>query len=254
MKQFETAQIDITKCKEELAELKELLDKFESGILKERRDVLPFFREHRNVAILIGYLYTDCQNIDRIAYEFDFFGDYAADLALGDSEKAEYCFVEFENAAPDSIFKKAGKKDSLEWATQFDHGYSQIIDWFWKLNDLARSDSLRARFNHANSIEYSGLLVIGRSKGLKELENQRLIWRRTKVVVDSRRIQCVTFDELHEDLVGKLKSYGLVAENEGLLPDRHRGRRLRRKPKKTEFLRALDEEDAATPRPDDSPY
>ena len=63
---------------------------------------------------MIGYLNHNIGHVDRIAWEFDFRGDYAADLAVGDWKKGEFSFIEFENAAPDSIFRRMGKKFSLE--------------------------------------------------------------------------------------------------------------------------------------------
>ena len=184
-----------------------MLDRFENESLKEREHILSFFTENLHVAALAGHVTPGIANVDRLAYEFDFFGDYAADLAVGDSKRREYCFVEFENAAPDSIFKKVGKKSMLEWSPRFDHGYSQIIDWFWKLHDMDRSYTQRARFDHANSFNYCGLLVIGRSKGLATIERERLEWRRKKVLVDSKHIYCMTFDEFFEDLTLKLNKY-----------------------------------------------
>jgi hypothetical protein len=178
---------------------------------------LPFFRKHRNIAALIGYLFSDCVNIDRIAFEFDIFGDHAADLVVGDVTRATYGFVEFEDAAPDSIFRKQGKKDTLLWASRFEQGYSQIIDWFWKLDDLARTDTLRHRFEGAKSIRYEGLLVIGRTSHLQPLERDRLSWRRDRVVVDSKRTSCLTFDELHNDLRDRLKLMGVAEVDEGFL-------------------------------------
>jgi hypothetical protein len=207
MKQFDQFSIDFEKCRIELAALKKLLDEFEMETLKEREHVLSFFVENRHVAALVGHVAPNILHVDRLAYEFDFFGDYAADLAMGDSMRREYCFVEFENAAPDSIFKKVGKKSSLEWSPRFDRGYSQIIDWFWKLHDMERSDTQRARFDHANSFNYYGLLVIGRSKGLATIELERLEWRRKKVLVDSKHIFCMTFDELFRDLTFRLNKY-----------------------------------------------
>jgi Domain of unknown function (DUF4263) len=207
MKQFDTFTIDFKRCRIELAGLKDLLDRFENESLKEREHVLSFFTENVHVAALVGLVAPDIAYVDRLAYEFDFFGDYAADLAIGDSKRREYCFVEFENAAPDSIFKKTRKKSALEWSPRFEHGYSQIIDWFWKLHDMERSDTQRARFDHANSFNYYGLLVIGRSKGLATIERERLEWRRKKVLVDSKHIYCMTFDELLDNLTFSLNRY-----------------------------------------------
>jgi hypothetical protein len=211
MKTFDPFQIDFHKCRIELGHLRALLDQFENAILREREDVLSFFRTHRHLAALAGHYMPKIVNVDRLAYEFDFFGDYAADLAVGDSKRGAYCFIEFENAAPDSIFVKAGKKASLEWAKRFDRGYSQIIDWFWKLNDMAGTSAMRARFDDHDSIDYYGLLVIGRTKGLMPLERKRLEWRRQKVIIDSRHVHCLTFDEFYEDLAFRLEKYGPAA-------------------------------------------
>jgi hypothetical protein len=186
---------------------------------------LPFFRKHRNLAALIGYLFSDCVHIDRIAFEFDIFGDHAADVVLGDAARSKYVLVEFEDAAADSIFRKEAKKDTRVWASRFEQGYSQIIDWFWKLDDLARTDTLRHRFEGAKSIRYEGLLVIGRTSHLQPLERDRLSWRRDRVVVDSKRISCLTFDELHNDLRDKLKLMGVAEVDEGLLPSPPRSTR-----------------------------
>ncbi len=147
-KAFSPIEIDFERCRADLVAFGSLLERFRSEELKEREYILEFFRMHRNLAALVGCVDRNIGHVDRIAYEFDFFGDYAADLAIGDSRKREYCFVEFENAAADSIFKKVGKKATLEWSNRFDHGYSQIIDWFWKLHDLARTDTGQARFGH----------------------------------------------------------------------------------------------------------
>ncbi len=214
-KEFVPIEVDPRRCRLDLAEFKSLLDQFRSGTLKERESILKFFAEHPNLAALVGYVDRNVGHVDRMAFEFDFFGDYAADLALGDSKKGQYCFVEFENAAPDSIFKKVGRKASLEWSNRFDHGYSQIIDWFWKLHDLARTEAGRSRFGYHRAFNYSGLLVIGRSDGLAELERQRLDWRRTKVIVDSKIVQCMTFDELCADLQFQLDRYAPTARDDG---------------------------------------
>lgn len=209
MKRFEPFSIDFARCRHELDQFKAMLDWGEA--LKERRHILAFFREHRQVAALLGLIAPEIAEVDRIAYEFDFFGDYAADLAVGDSHKREYCFVEFEEAAPDSIFRRAGDKHSLEWSRGFDRGYSQITDWFWKLHDLSRSEAGRERFGHEGAINYCGLLVIGRSRGLAPNEVERLRWRRSRVLVDSRHVYCMTFDELYDDLAFRLSKAGLVS-------------------------------------------
>ena len=211
MKNFDKFEIDFAQCDVELAALRDLLERFQARSLKERADVLSFFRSNRNLAAFAGHFMPGIVNVDRLAYEFDFFGDYAADLAVGDSKRRAYCFIEFENAAPGSIFVKAGKKSTLEWATRFDKGYSQIIDWFWKLHDMSRTGAAQARFDDAKTFDYYGVLVVGRSIGLQPLERERLDWRRQRVIVDSRHVHCLTFDEFYDDLAFKLEKYSHAA-------------------------------------------
>jgi hypothetical protein len=230
MKKLESITIDLARCRHALAAFQVLLERYESGTLREKEHVLPFFRENRNLAALIGYLQSDCLLVDRIAYEFDVFGDHAADLVVGDSTRKAYGFIEFEDAVPDSIFRKESKKSTLAWASRYERGYSQIIDWFWKLDDLAKTDTLRHRFEGAESIRYYGLLVIGRTGHLEPLERARFSWRRDRVVVDSRHIYCLTFDELYNDLRDKLGLMGVGAVVEGSAPSRPDA--LRRKTRK----------------------
>jgi hypothetical protein len=80
---------------------------------------------------------------------------------VGEWERGAYCFVEFEDARKDSVFKKQGAKATREWGARFDHGYSQIIDWFHKLDGRSPGIDLLARFG-LYEIQYEAILVIGR--------------------------------------------------------------------------------------------
>jgi hypothetical protein len=143
---------------------------------------------------------------NRIAFEYPLFGDFTCDLVVGDFVQNTYCFMEFEDASPTSLFIQRGKRATREWSPRFEHGYSQIIDWFYKLDDMRRSDDLLARFG-SRSITFSGVLVIGRNQYLKPGERERLAWRKANVVVASRSIECVTFDELVEKLEARLATF-----------------------------------------------
>ncbi len=204
MKEFESLDFDPDICRNELEELKNLLD--ENRELKEREDILPFFRERKNLSAFIGSYVPDIVNSDMIAYEYSLYGDFTTDLAIGDSQTKTFCFVEFEDATATSIFRKQGKKLTPEWSPRFEHGFSQIVDWFWKLDDMSRSTDFRSRFR-ADYIRYYGVLILGRSTELGYREHQRLKWRIDKVLIDSRRIFCVTFDDLYSDLSTRLKIY-----------------------------------------------
>jgi hypothetical protein len=203
MKSFDSFAFDLRKCRAELDELLVLLNS--QPHLQERKDVLPFFRARRHLSAFIGSYFPYLASPDRIAYEYDLFGDFACDLAIGDSTTGQYCFVEFEDATASSLFVAKGAKATLEWSPRFEHGFSQVLDWFWKLNDQEGSTEFVHRFGLTAS--YEGMLIIGRSTGLSHKERDRLRWRRDKVVSDSKRVHCVTYDELYQHLDSRLKLY-----------------------------------------------
>lgn len=204
MKTFESIDFKPSKCRKELKELKHLLDTNDS--LKERQDILPFFRKRHHLSVFVGSYIPNIISFDRLAFEYPIYGDFACDLAIGDSQTNTYCFVEFENATPNSIFQKQGKKATPEWSSRFEHGFSQVVDWFWKLDDMSRSTDFKSKFG-ADFVKYHGLLVLGRSHYLDYAEQQRLKWRLDRVLVNSKHIFCVTFDELYTDLDTRLKIY-----------------------------------------------
>ena len=135
MKTFIRFRFDLKRCRTELDEFKKLLDNHPT--LDERRDILPFFREREHLSAFIGsYFAPSIENSDRLAFEYSLFGDFFCDLVVGDSARGVYCFVEFEDATPTSIFESRGQKATLEWSSRFERGFSQIVDWFWKLDDM----------------------------------------------------------------------------------------------------------------------
>jgi hypothetical protein len=205
MKSFTAHAWNAGQCRQEVEKFRVLLAK--NRTLTERKQVLPLFRKCLHLAAFLWSYHPDIDRFDRIAFEYDLFGDFGCDLAVGDSVKRAYNFVEFEEADAQSLFRRQGKKSSREWSAKFDHGYSQIIDWFGKLRDMEKSDDFEARFG-ARSINFMGTLVIGRDQFLEPGERQRLDYRRRHVIVDSRKIQCVTYDELLEDLAFRLEQYG----------------------------------------------
>src|SRR5437867_3945869 len=109
MTPFESFSFSKERAEWELSQFQRLLDSHSRTPLRERDHVLPFFRNHRHAAALIGTYNLNAPGLDRIAFEFDIFGDYKADLVIGDSQNHEYCFVEFEDATETSIFKKSTK-------------------------------------------------------------------------------------------------------------------------------------------------
>ncbi len=108
------------------------------------------------------------------------FGDFACDLVVGHSAQNAFCFIEFEDAGPTSLFIQRGKRVTRDWSPRFEHGYSQIIDWFHKVDDMRRSDDLIARFG-TRSISFpeswssAGINVLsaGESRATRVAQRQR---------------------------------------------------------------------------------
>jgi hypothetical protein len=203
MKHFDEHALDRNACRVEVLALRKHLAKHPD--LPEQM-IRGFFRKHRHLSALCGIYNTAISRFDRLAWEYDLFGDFACDLIVGDSVKKAYCFIECEDAGPKSLFIKEGKKSTRAWSPRFEHGYSQIVDWFYKLRDREKSDEFDARFG-SRSIDYTGLLLCGRSQYLNAQDRRRLDWRTTHVIVDSRRIVCVSYDELADDLLYYLLYY-----------------------------------------------
>ena len=211
MKSFIKHVFDQTACRQQVGELKAFLES--SADLQEAKQIRPFFKARPQLAALVGSYNPRISRLDRIAWEFDLFGDFACDLVVGDSARKAYSFVEFEGAGPSSVFKKQGARAVRAWSPDFEHGYSQLIDWFYKLHDRHNSDELDARFGK-RSIDFMGILIIGRDRFQDAGERLRLEWRREHVIVHSKKIHCVTFDELLDDLTHRLEVYPLAAQAE----------------------------------------
>ncbi len=204
MKQFRAVSFSRKQARRELKEFALLLNDPFRPELKERDDILPFFAAHEQLMLLMGIYNPQIANLDRVATEFDIFGDHTADVAVGDSQSHQYCFIEFENAAKDSIFKRTGKKATLDWSDRFEHGCSQIIDWLLWLENQKNTNPYVQRFG-VGEIQYIRLLVIGRDKFIADPSlRQRLTWRSEQVVVCSRKLHCITFDKLYQDMKSKM--------------------------------------------------
>jgi hypothetical protein len=202
VKEFEAVELDPDKCGEELAELGRLLAAKHE--LSERKDVLPLFREHRQLSAFLASYHPDIRGRERlIGYEYNLFGDFGADAVIGDRARNAFCMVEFEDATPRSVFRRSGR--SLPgWSSRFQSGFSQIVDWFWKLSELQHTPDFARRFGGPFG-NFMGVLVVGRSADLAPQELARLRWFRHNVLVNSKRVYCCTFDELYSDLLERLE-------------------------------------------------
>jgi len=207
MKGFQHLRFDLGRCHQELAAFRALLDGKKE--LEENGDIKPFFESAPYLSVYLGSLAWDFSHFELVAYQYQLFGDYSCDLVVGDPVNHSFVFTELEDATVASLFRQQGKKATPEWSSRFEHGYSQLIDWFCKLDDMARTDEFEARFG-ARHINYFGVLVVGRDEWLNHpRERRRWDWRSQKVVVNSLHIRCLTYDQLYRLLAERLN----VVEN-----------------------------------------
>lgn len=207
MRDFKPHVHDLAAYRRELSEFRQLLDSRDE--LAERRDILPFFAKRPHLSSEIGKINGYLANPDRLAREFSFFTDFTADLAIRDSTNSAVMLVEFEDAQKTSIFKTVGSRNRPEWSPRFEHGFSQIVDWLWKLHGQQFTSEFEHTFGAKNA-PVMALLVIGRSKHLSLLEKERLNWRARHVSVNNTPINYLTYDELCDTLERKL-AYGPAA-------------------------------------------
>ena len=207
MKKFDTFQFDWRVFATELDEFKTLLDTHTE--LDENKHILPFFQQRKHLSASLGFVFNSVNSspVDKIAYEFDLWGKFRCDLVLGCSAIGAYMFIEFEDAKADSVFKKSYNKNTSAFSSRFEHGYSQLKDWFYVLDNMQETSDFEARFGHRN-IQYEGVLIIGRKHFLRPEydEPNRLRWHITHVIVNSKKISIITLDDLYAFLAQTLQN------------------------------------------------
>lgn len=196
-KHFTPIALNPGQCRVEIDELGALLRSKKA--LSEIHDIQPFYKQRPQISAFVGYYMRDIGPATQYAFEFPFYGDFAADLVVGDKATRRFCAIEFEDGLKDSISKVPRGKSTPEWSRRFEHGFSQIVDWFSSIDDIKKTDRFERDFGPGH-IRFSALLIIGRDAGVPEYERKRLEWRTEKVAVDSHPVECVTFDGLHEHM------------------------------------------------------
>ncbi len=139
MPDFAAHTMDGIAARVEVAELRAYL--LANSDLKEVA-LRAFFGARPHVSALMGHYNPAVKRVDRLAYEYPLFGDFRCDLTIGDSGTRACTFVELEDAGPRSLFVKHGDKATKEWSPRFDHGYSQVVDWFHKLHDMTNTAAM----------------------------------------------------------------------------------------------------------------
>jgi hypothetical protein len=194
-KDFTEVTFNHIQFKKELNKFRDLLNS--KNTLGER-EMQELFEASLHLTAYIGTTLGNIGVAKLVAYQFEIMGDYRADFVFGNREK-QFCLVELENGDADSVLERVDKKSTKEWSKRFEHGFSQIVDWFCHLDDFKKTDRFHRNFGYGH-IDFIGVLLIGRNKGLDADDIRRLRWRTHNVIVDSHPVVCMTYDELYKEL------------------------------------------------------
>ena len=170
------------------------------------REIQRFLKPKHQLTSLLGTFSTEIGPADRIGFEFPVFGDFVADVIVGRKERGAYLLIELEDALPNSLFVKVGKKSTREWGRRFEHGFSQLVDWFRLLDDVKNTERFAGDFGRGH-VSWEGMLIVGRSDELTDAERGRLKWRANRVTINGHKITCFTYDDVYTDLNRQLGYY-----------------------------------------------
>ncbi len=81
-KQFKQLTVDPKKGRAQRDEFRTLLESKKA--LSEKHDVQPFFKKRPQISAFIGSYMRDIGPATDYAFEYPFYGDFAADLVVGD--------------------------------------------------------------------------------------------------------------------------------------------------------------------------
>jgi Domain of unknown function (DUF4263) len=207
-------RFDINECDKQLRELQDFLTTNQEIKEGGENGLQKFFSDRPNLILLLGYWHF---GLEPAFYKPEvnlFSNEFRADFVVADRQKKKFVFVEFEDATEDSIFKLKSKNSdsantSYEWSSRYEHGLSQVIDWYYRMDDYERTNKFEEYFGH-RQINYVGLLVIGRDKFIQQSGlMQRFRWRSSKTIINSKPLHCMTFDQLLEESMEKLSTLKL---------------------------------------------
>jgi len=200
---FEEIKLNVPQLRVELDQFDAFLSS--TTHLKERAEIAPFFKTRKNLVAAIGLTRSEFGFPDRVATELELFGDFACDLASGDSKRKAFLLIEFEDATERSVLGKAAPGKIKPWAPRFEHGFSQLIDWAWRLSFESHSSKAFRRIFGVDDPSIHFLLIAGRDADLGDDDQARIRWRANNITFGAYRMSFLTFDGLLETLRLRLK-------------------------------------------------
>jgi Domain of unknown function (DUF4263) len=165
--------------------------------LEEKADIQPIFKKHPVLILMMAELVgMSGMDIDEADCEIRLWGDFICDLGFGSSKINTYCLIELEDAKKKSIFK-AKPTSQPKFSDRFEGGISQFIDWFWKIDGLKNNATEIEHLFSTHNPTIKSILIIGRTGFFRSsTEKSRFKWRSEKTIIDSKKIECLTYDDL----------------------------------------------------------
>jgi hypothetical protein len=203
MKTFRPIGLDVGTLASDLDDLEAFLSA--KTHRKERAEIAPFFKERIDLCAALSLTNSAVEAPNRVATELDLFGDFACDVASGDSEANAYTLVEFEDAQEYSVFSRLETGKTMKrWSPRFEHGFSQLVDWAWRMSaESSSSDAFRRIFGNSHPTVHL-LLVVGRDADLTKDDLDRLRWRANHTSLGAFRMSCFTFDGVLQSIRRRL--------------------------------------------------
>lgn len=202
MSLFETIQLDYHKAESELAELKSFL---QSNQTFSETAIIAELKKRLHLSSLIGSLIPGVKKPNRYKFEFSISGVFRADLVVGSSDQRAFVFVEFEDGNRNSLFGPGRTNQLRDWSRRLEHGFGQLIDWAWAIQDGKKTTLFRNAFG-CDLAKAEFLLVCGRDSEMDQAERERFDWRSTNITVAGTRATTLTFDGLFSFLEAQIEA------------------------------------------------
>ena len=207
MAQLQRINLDFSKAIVELAEFREFLQ--DNTTFSERK-VVAELKKRPHLSCLIGFLQPSVPRADAYKFEFQIQGVFRADLVVGNLQFKRFVLVEFEGGQDTSVFGPKGTNQMRDWSRHLEHGFGQLVDWAWAIQDACNTQMFKSAFECEDPIVLY-LLVCGRDAAMKDgTEERRFAWRSQSIILDGKIATCLTYDGLFrflESTLEAIKSY-----------------------------------------------
>lgn len=105
-----------------------------------------------------------------------------------------------------SVFEAASGRAYPRWSTRFERGFSQLVDWSWRIDQERQPSSTLESIFGTPDPKLHYVLVIGRDRWINAASRARLDWRRKHKRISGQQTSIWTYDYLLAFLERRLKA------------------------------------------------